>query len=610
MCGFFAFAGRPGALTEAKARAAAEALRHRGPDSVGLQRFAQPGWEVWLGHTRLSIMDLREVANQPFAYEGPSGRGVMVFNGEVYNHRTLREAVTPQPFRTSGDTESLLVALLELEGEALARANGMLALVVLDLERERLLVARDRLGKKPLYVHHGADGVAFASEPKSFFAAGLPMTPDPEVLAELTVHGYVPGLRTVYRECRRFPAGAWQSIPLGEGPHSGASPRLFWDPFARVAERTRPYAQALEEASELLDDATKIRLEADVPLGAFLSGGVDSSLVASSLARVAKDRVTAYTVASPDPEGDESPVARETAAALGLRCETLRLSAADLVRQLERMPALLDDPIADVSLIPTLAISEAARREVKVVLTGDGGDEVFLGYPVLLRVPRLFELAAPLRAVRPLAWASSAVLRSRAGEGLARATSALLGMSQQNAAQKLASALDVIESSDVMQAYDTMMAVTAPRLASPKFATESVYQRMRTDYPGYSWDALDARDTPTRLAGLLMVSYMRDCILVKADRATMAHGLEGRAPLLDYRIVELGLSLPLEYKTQGARGKRLMRDLLARRVGPRVASLPKRGFVIPLPADMPPGATDRQRWSAWVLSTWRRNWGT
>lgn len=614
MCGIFGVVCPRGAFTRQRGESAVSSLAHRGPSGRGLELVSIDGWDVWLGHTRLAILDLSSRSDQPMLRSVGGRRTALVFNGEIYNFRSLRRELVEWEFETSGDTEVLLAAAVLLgPGEACRRVNGMVAAAFLDVERRTFSLMRDRLGKKPLYVYERDGLFAWASELKAFEAAGLPLTLDASSMATWRWLGYIPGVRTPYVECRRVAAGCcerWELRPEGMRRRAADT---YWDPFATAAERfTGSYEDAIDEVLSVLDDATRLRLESDVPIGLFLSAGVDSTLVASSAARVGTGRITAYTVRERGARMDESAVAAATARALGLPIEILEVEPFRPSSSCSLIAEHFDDPIADLSILPTLAICQAAAQEVRVALTGDGGDEVFLGYPFLRQAAWLQALNAACRWV-PARSRLRALTMSSAGTRTVRVVAPLLGLSTSNLEFKQYVVAEALAEEAADRVYADLRSM-APRLSLPprvraQLFTPSPLALAEALYPTYSWDALASRSIEEGFAGLELTTFMRDDILVKVDRASMAFGLEARSPLLDHRMVELGFRLPASFKSRPGQTKRLLRDALRRRLPhSRAPDLPKHGFVVDLPVDAKGTITERAAWGALVLTGWYERW--
>lgn len=613
MCGIVGVIARPGRYGREDFEAPLQALRHRGPDFQGAEQvYSNERWDVWFGHTRLSILDLSEAGHQPMhASASGEGRGSVIFNGEVYNHRELRsELSTEWEFRSTSDTEVLLAGLL-LRGDGyFARLNSMMAVGYLDHAGHRLLLARDRLGKKPLFVYRGDGVLAFASELKAFAALGLQLTEDPTSRAYYNWLRHVPATATIYREVRRVPAGSYLSIDLRTETLE-CREVLFWDPLASCSQTFQGnYDQAIDEFLSLLDDATRLRLDADVPVGLFLSGGIDSTLVASSIAAQHNAEITAFIFKNEGSTLDESEVALETARRLGLQTEVITLGPEDFLRQVDKVGYFYDDPCSPVSQLATMALSEAARKSVTVILTGDGGDEVFLGYPWVGRPGKLWRIREFIDRIPFLRTMILRFLESSFGYGLGDVVARFTGRRFDRKRELIA---DLFRVSKPEHLYDHWLELWPRRLLDSDqrelLGRARWSDRIEAFYPNYSWNVAAERSLEENLAAHEMVSAMRDEILVKVDRGTMAYSLEARSPLLDYRIVEFGLSLPLEFKRTETTTKRILRDACSRRVGFDVASRPKTGFSTSIPET--PGTRSADpllRWSDRYDEEWRRVW--
>ena len=421
MCGIFGLISESGRFSESEIRSALDTLKHRGPDDYGVQKLTVNSLDIWLCQRRLSIIDLSKKGHQPMEGRSRSGEhGWIVYNGETYNFLELRKQIQKRwDFDSASDTEVLLAGLLIEGPEFLKQVNGMLALALFDSQRQRMILARDKLGKKPIYIYQNKEIFAFASELKPFRQLNLPLTINDRAMSYYEWLGYIPHDMTIYKECSKLPASSYLSFDIS---HSFAKQKKnvqYWDALTGFDDKfTGSYEEAIEEFLHLLDDATRLRLIADVPVGVFLSGGIDSSLVASSVQKTKPGLITAFSVKFDQASFDESEVAKTTAAQLGIELEILELGEDELAKQLEKIPFHYDEPFSDSSQIPTLAISEAARKHVTVVLTGDGGDEVFLGYPRYSFLPKL-EKARKLITAIPMARSLGlAVLSSRLGESM------------------------------------------------------------------------------------------------------------------------------------------------------------------------------------------------
>jgi len=597
MCGIVGFLAPPGSFAEEALRLRLEpmcdVLAHRGPDASGVWVDAAGG--VGFGHRRLAVIDLTSTGVQPMV--SASGRTVIVYNGECYETGALRAAVerVGPPLRGHSDTEVILEACERLGLEAtLPRLVGMFAFALYDRDSRRTHLVRDRLGIKPLYLAEpDGDGVIrFASETRSLRAsAGSPMPIDRSAVASFLLHGHLTAGRSIHAGVRQVSPGTVVTL----GADGRASESVWWSldsvVEAGAASRHRPLDSSIErehldEMDGLLSRAVRSRMVADVPLGAFLSGGVDSSVVVALMQEHSARAIETFSVGSHDSGYDESSFARAVAQHLGTRHTEVVLEDAEIVALVPSILAGLDEPLADPSLVPTWLVSQLARRQVTVALSGDGGDEVFGGYTrhrvaasrmaTLLSLPTAVKrpLAAGLRVVPPGIWDALAGLLpssrrpGRAGEQV----------------QKIAR---VLSARDVDDLHRRLVEVwdegpLAVRGAAPGVSLgtgNTVSER----YPSLA-TALLTLHPSERMMALDTLAYLVDDVLVKVDRASMAHSLEVRVPLLDHRVVEKAWALPLAMRIRGARTKWVLREVLARRVPSVLTERPKRGFAQPIGA--------------------------
>ncbi|HWG57109.1 MAG TPA: asparagine synthase (glutamine-hydrolyzing) [Gaiellaceae bacterium] len=556
MCGICGLIGSDGAPDATLADAMNAAIVHRGPDDGSVNVFGRCA----LAHRRLRVIDL-ETGFQPVSNE--TGTIHAVFNGELYEFRRLRAELLAagHELRGTGDT-AVLPHLYEEHGLGFAeRLHGMYALALWDAPRERLVLVRDRLGKKPLLWTLLPDGsLAFASELKALLRLPqLERRVDPAALDAYLALGYVPGPATALTRVHKVPPGhllVWE----------GGEPRVerYWAP--RVDETERTDEEWLALVRETVTAAVRRRLVADVPLGALLSGGIDSSVVVALMAQASSDPVRTFSVGFRDSRYDERALARAVAERWATEHEELLLEP-DATEALPRLAEVLDEPFADSSILPTYLVSELARRHVTVALAGDGGDESFGGYEryravalarALARVPRpALELAA--RGARALP-SGRTEMRSPAFR----------------AARFLESA-----AVDPASRYGRLMELFPPELRRELWSDEVLAQL------GEPAPAADLLGPPRAAAirGLQLLdleTYLPGDLLVKADLASMAASLELRAPLLDHTVVELGLSLPNRLKASRTRGKLALRRAFAADLPPQVLDAPKRGFGVPI----------------------------
>jgi asparagine synthase (glutamine-hydrolysing) len=571
MCGIAGVLGTLLPDIEPRLKAMADTLRHRGPDAGGI--WADPAAGIGLAHRRLSIIDLSPQGAQPMA--SASGRFVLCYNGEIYNHSDLRrelETVRTIDWRGHSDTEVLVEAIAEWGVDAaLARSNGMFAFAVWDRELRRLTLARDRLGEKPLYVGRVGKLIAFASEIKALrILPGWQQTVDADALAELLRFGYVPAPRSIHPGIFKLPAGATVSF----GPEEVASPlglddfvariRPYWDLAAVATAGTAdPFPSDVDTAvaalEPLLADAVARRMVADVPVGALLSGGIDSSLVAALMQRASARPVRTFTIGFDETRFDEARHARRVAAYLGTDHTELHLTADRALDVIPRLPEIYDEPFADPSQIPTFLVSAIAREHVTVALSGDGGDELFFGYGRYADALAIWGRIGdwPVRLRKDMA----AGLR-----GVGRLMGGSLGFRLRRLGRR-------IDAADFDAYYANLVSLTLVPTAARGWPRS---------LPGDPAIPEALTDPARRMMFADQRAYLSDDILVKTDRASMAASLELRVPLLDHRVVEFAWRLPDACRRDGRTGKAMLRRLLYRYVPQEIVDRPKQGFEIPV----------------------------
>lgn len=533
-------------------------IRHRGPDAGGEYLDAHVG----LAHRRLSIIDLSEHGNQPMF--STDGRLVIVFNGEIYNFQSLRAELERDglQFRTRTDTEVLLGLYRKYGTDCLAHLNGMFAFAIWDLDRKRLFLARDRIGKKPLYYYHaGRDKLAFASEIKSLLQVpGLDFQVEPTAVADFLKYHYIPAPKTIFQRVHKLPPGHFLTLDIG------CSPKVdeYWDvSFASGSNQTMEDAQ--DQLLELLQQSTALRMIADVPLGAFLSGGVDSSAVVALMAKASPQPVRTCTIGFDDKDFDESPFAREVAELFGTDHQEYRVKA-NLEETIDLLPQFFDEPFADSSAVPTYHVSRLARQAVTVALAGDGGDESFGGYAKY--AVELKEDLARRFLPRPFLQALHGLSRGWT-HPLPRKAHSLAGSALADPARAFYRTNTYMDD----QTLEKVLADSVRRQCSDYDPAEQTIRHYRK--------VADA-DHVTRMLYTDLKTYLPDDILVKVDRMSMAHSLEVRAPFLDYRIIEFAASLPSRFKIRGNDKKILLRKTFSRLLPEAILNRRKQGFSVPL----------------------------
>jgi asparagine synthase (glutamine-hydrolysing) len=584
MCGISGFLdldrSTPAESLHATARAMAATLRHRGPDDEGTWVEEESG--VAFGFRRLAIIDLSAEGHQPMM--SASGRYVMVFNGEVYNCRALRAELEPlgHRFRGHSDTEVMLAAITEwgVEG-AVRRFVGMFAFALWDREERVLSLVRDRIGIKPLYFGWAGRTLLFGSELKALRAhPAFESTIDQDALAGFVERGYVPAPQSIYRGIAKLRQGTIATIRASEA-RQPIEPVAYWS--ARdVARRglTSPLTLAPEEATEELDrllrDAIRLRLESDVPLGAFLSGGVDSTTVVALMQAVATGRVRTFTIGFQEKAFDEAPAARAVAAHLGTDHTELYASPDDALSLIPQIPDWYDEPFADSSQLPTYLVSRMTRDHVAVALSGDGGDELFAGYERYVWAKRMWTMNRRLGSA--LRRSAAGALRLAAPRWADRLSSLIPARSRPvrlgDRLQKIAGILALDDFAAIYRRLVFPFADEAPLLAAPHPPPQDATSdpTLVADFP----------DLVARAQFIDLVTYLPDDILLKVDRASMAVSLEARVPILDHRVVEFAWRLPPEMRVRNGRRKWLLRRVADRYVPSALLDRPKMGFGVPL----------------------------
>ena len=556
------------------------ALHLRGPDSQGFSFDKTFG--VILGHTRLSIHDLSSLGHQPMV--SGSGRFEIAFNGEVYNYQSLRKGLEARGdhFRGDSDTEVML-ACFEQYGvvEAVKKFTGMFAFSLLDREKGELFLVRDRIGEKPLYyTKRGAQWV-WASSLSAFGAFGLEPEVSRPALGKLLRYNYIPAPDSIFEGVYKLRPGSILRICLSGGEHSVET---YWEMSDVVAqspltyERTADLVDALEK---LLVESIKGQMQADVPLGAFLSGGVDSSLIVALVQKLNDQKVKTFSMGFEDASYNEAPFAKAVAEHLGTDHTEHIMSERDVLDVVPQLPAIYDEPFADSSQLPTFLISKIAGREVTVALSGDGGDELFHGYEHYQRIQNRYRRYNGHRLSRLVGLLADAPPECRAL--MSRWSFGVLTQRRLLALGKM------FQEKDEAEFYHLSI---SRNLEPERYVIGLSEGPARCErYPFF------AEEFPRDYALNDIAMYLPDDILTKVDRAAMRVSLETRVPLLDHRVVEFALRVPLSMKERDGKGKWLLRELLYKYVPRELIERPKRGFAVPL------GAWLRGPLRSWVEDT-------
>jgi asparagine synthase (glutamine-hydrolysing) len=583
MCGFAGIFSAAAASTDDLAGQASRMIApiaHRGPDDEGIWADSASG--IALGFRRLAILDLSPHGHQPMW--SASRRFVVVFNGEVYNFTELRHVLEQHGhrFRGHSDTEVILAAF-EQWGirDAVRSFLGMFAIAVWDTERRELSLVRDRLGKKPLYLYREPGLLTFGSELKALVAGpSFDRAVDPAALAWYLRYLYVPAPHSIFQHVIKVPAAHILTVRDVTSPLPPAEPYWSLRDIARTG-LTNPFPgsdnDAVDELDALLSGAVRRRMQSDVPLGAWLSGGIDSSAVVSLMQEASSRPVKTYTIGFAEEDFNEAAHAARVAQHLGTDHTELRLTGDDAQALIPRLPEIFDEPLADPSQLPTLLVSQLARRHVTVALCGDGGDELFGGYnryvygsrviPRVHRIPRSLRhaMASRMTSVAATTW-----------DRLSAVSAMLPGLPAARVGERVNKLANIMRADSVGDMYCSLL---------------SAWQQPETLVP-YGHAAADPNERvldgaePDGLLDRMMLAdqltYLPDDLLAKLDRASMALGLEVRAPLLDHRIVEFSWRLPRALKLRGRIGKWILRQVLYRRVPQALVERPKMGFSVPI----------------------------
>ncbi len=580
MCGIAGFLETRGSRSRdhltSTIRVMTDALSHRGPDFADVWTDLSAG--IALGHRRLAVLDLSPLGNQPMRSQ--DGRYLIVYNGEIYNFRNIREELEAEGARFHGgsDTEVLLegIACWGLE-RALSKLNGMFAFAIWDSRERSLTLARDRFGEKPLYYGWSGSTFLFASELKAMkrhpdFAGQI----DPIAVNAYFRLNYIPAPLTVYRNFWKLLPGATLNVTAGMTGDT-AKPRRYWS-LDRIFSSSRTESASPEKLEFLLRDSVKLRLEADVPLGAFLSGGVDSSTVVALMQQQTSRPVKTFTIGFDDAPS-EAVYARAVARHLGTDHTELSLGASEALDVAARLPVMFDEPFADSSAIPTHLVSALARRHVTVALSGDGGDELFCGYTRYIWANKLSKNLGwlPGAARRVAGRAISAVPPRMASRLIDKLAAVRGGPKPDNSPGALRRLGALMRSKDAQETYLSLVS---------SWENNSSLEWMDTAGAG-------SKDLVRQLMYLDAKFYLPDDILVKLDRASMSVALESRVPLLDPQIIEYLAALPESYNLSGAT-KPSLRKILYKYVPKELIERPKMGFVTPVRRWL------RQGWKQWA----------
>lgn len=573
MCGIAGFIDATGKLDKDVLVRMTDVLEHRGPDASGYQLFNEGSLSVGLGHRRLSIIDLSEHGAQPMT--SACGRYTISFNGEVFNFKILRKELEAEGtvFKGHSDTEVMLAAFSKwgIE-EAVKKFIGMFAFAVWDKTLRKLILVRDRIGIKPIYYGWVGKSFVFASQPGSFrqhpdFANSI----DRDALALFFRYLYIPAPYSIYQQIRKLEPGAILTVDCsGTIAEALQNPTkdFFWSTDQTWTKGTFESMHDPEEAASslesLLKDSVSMRMISDVPLGAFLSGGIDSTLVVALMQSLSSQKIKTFTIGHYQREYNEAKYAKNIAARLGTNHTELYVTQQDLTDTIPQLAGIWDEPFADSSQIPTFLVSRMARRSVTVCLSGDGGDELFAGYDRYLAGKKWAILQTVPCAIRNPA--------TRIAAGLCQAAYGLLGSM---AALKTSWRMEFMGSRSFLDRYKFLMSTYKHPAQFVTGGTEPELNWYHASFP-----RPDELVKQMQLWDLL--SYLPDDILTKVDRASMAVSLEVRVPFLDHRVVEFAARIPTEMNMKQNQGKQLLRHILRKYVPDELTDRPKMGFGVPV----------------------------
>jgi asparagine synthase (glutamine-hydrolysing) len=558
MCGIAGYLSYQGAARQAAVQAMCDQIRHRGPDDQG---FYVEG-PVGLGMRRLSIIDLSG-GHQPISNE--DGTVWVVYNGEVYNYQALRQDLISRGhrFRTDSDTETLVHLYEEFGDGFVDRLSGMFAFAIWDVRERRLLLARDRFGKKPLYYSETGEGFFFGSELKCLRIAGVPLEQDDAAIRLYLQFGYIPDPYSAYQGVKKLPAASTLMVS-SQGGRDRLKIRPYWSVPVPSSEAAAGLTEdaACEEICQVFDESVRLRMIADVPLGAFLSGGIDSGLVVASMSRQSALPVKTFSIGFAEQRYNELPLARLVAAKYQTEHHEL-IVAPDAVDLVPRLIRQFDEPFADSSSIPTFLVSEFAVQHVKVALSGDGGDEFFGGYPDFFEAERGRRFDSIPKLVRAaLSGIAGALPYSAYGRNYLRM------LSRPTAIERFIESIS-------FSSYFLRAQVINPDWMLPQDAA-SLTRLLGTAMLG------DSHDPVSQAMHFRAVTTLTGDMLVKVDRMSMATSLEVRCPLLDHVLAEVANRIPNAWKMSNGKGKQILLRALGHRLPPELLTAPKRGFSIPL----------------------------
>ena len=527
-------------------------MAHRGPDNSTVNEYKFRGTNIFLAHNRLSIQDLATHANQPMENE----RYIIVFNGEIYNHLEIRERLSYANFKTTSDTETILFAFTQYGIEkALSLFIGMFSIALFDKVKERLYLIRDRVGIKPLYWTYQEGEFAFASELKGF-ATHLKQNRSDKALIQFMSFGYIPSDNSYFENIYKLKPAHYLVF---DGKNIEI--QRYWSLPKNKIDIS--YEEAIEEAQRLIRSSIRYRLLADVEVGSFLSGGVDSSLVSAIMQQESKRKIKTFSIGFEDKQYDESIYAKDVAKHIGSEHYEYRFKANDVKSLIDKLDYHFDEPFGDASSLPMMILSKMTKEHVSVALSGDGGDELFLGYDrYFFAYNYINKLNKIPQLIRTLLFY-------------------LFKYSNQDKLEKMSYPIKNLNIENLYSVLSTAIKPWDIHSIFNKNFTYSVFEKediTLLDLHDFKFDGDNIFDNLSRFD---FNRYLPDDILTKVDRTTMAYSLEARVPILDHRVVEFAYSLPTKIKLQNGK-KSILKDILYKHVPKKLIDRPKAGFAVPL----------------------------
>lgn len=546
-------------------------LGHRGPDASSFRKWDNVNYTVGLGHTRLSIIDLSSEANQPMVRDDLSL--AIVFNGEIYNFKEIKKELilNNYNFQTNSDTEVLLVAFHLWGIDCLSRLNGMFAFTIYDSKKNQLFIARDRVGVKPLYYYQTNDLFLFSSELKAFHQhPRFSKFKDNNSVALFLKLGFIPAPHTIFKDCYKLDAGSYLTINL---KNKDVRKTNYWDVTNFFSEEKSLLSEKeiLEDIEELLVSSFLLRMIADVPVGVFLSGGYDSSTVAAIIQANSEEKINTYSIGFGEEKFNEAPFAKAIANHIGSNHNELYCSVDDAKFLIELIPKIYDEPFGDSSAIPTLLVSKFASEQVKVVLSGDGGDEIFCGYG------KYFERIDQFNKIANMQGFEKQFYNKLSGTLI---KSGIIDCIPELYANKIIKSKKVLNETNYREKYRHRIEPNHINEIDLNKLLSSSITNQKTAY-----DKINSHSKSASIIDILMSidfqTNLVDDLLVKVDRASMAFGLEVREPLLDYRLIEYLAKVPSDLKFSNNIPKYLLRKITHKYIPKELLDRPKMGFAIP-----------------------------